>query len=172
MLIDLIAMIAIGAFIIGVYLLANRVAGRRLPKWLMPAAIGAAVISFAVWNEYTWYGRVTSALPDTVAVVMPVTESNLWRPWTYVAPVTTRFIAVDRGAVQRSEARPELVRTEALLVQRWAGTQRVPVAFDCAGDRRADLVAASLGADGTLTGGAWQPVAADDPMLRAACGQG
>ncbi|MEI4473266.1 hypothetical protein [Frigidibacter sp. MR17.24] len=172
MLIDFIAMIAVGAFIVGVYLLANRLMGRRLPRWLMPAAIGWAVISFAVWNEYTWFPRVRAALPDSVAIVQPVRESNPWRPWTYVAPVVTRFVALDRGAVERSAARPDLVRTEALLVQRWAGTQRVPVAFDCAGGARAELVAATLSPDGTLTGGSWSHVGTDDPMLAAACGRG
>lgn len=170
MLIDMIAMIAVGAGLIGMYMLINRLAGRRLPKGLLPICLGIALIGFAVWNEYSWYRRVTEKLPESVVVVSPVQERSVWRPWTYVFPVTTRFVAVDRAAVQRSEERPGLVRTEAILVQRWAGTKRVSVAFDCPAAKRAELGgAAVLGADGTLTGAAWAEVPKDDPMMLAAC---
>ncbi|AMY67572.1 hypothetical protein [Frigidibacter mobilis] len=170
MLIDIISLIALGAAIAGIYVAVNRMTGRRLPRWLLPASLGAAMISFAVWNEYTWYARVTAALPDSVEVVLPVKESSFWRPWSYAVPMVTRFIAVDRAAVQRSEEAPGLVRTNAILVQRWTATQRVPVAFDCAAGRRADLAAgAQLAADGTLTGGAWVMLPPDDPFMMAAC---
>ncbi|WP_126976926.1 hypothetical protein [Frigidibacter oleivorans] len=171
MLMDFAAMIAAGAAIAGVWLLANRLSGRRLPRWLLPAAIAAAMFSYAVWSEYTWFGRVRDALPDSVAVVLPVAEPSPMRPWTYAAPMVTRFIAVDRGAVQRSETNPDLVRTEAILVQRWTPTQRVPVAFDCARGLRADLASgAVLAPDGTLTGGDWVDLPAGDAFLTAACG--
>ncbi|MBC7138008.1 MAG: hypothetical protein H5U17_04525 [Defluviimonas sp.] len=170
MLIDLISLIALGALIACVYVAVNRMTGRRLPRWLLPAALGAGMIGFAVWNEYTWYSRVTAELPESVAVVLPVRESSFWRPWSYVVPMVTRFIAVDRGAVMRSAQRPGLVRTDAILVQRWTPTQRVPVAFDCTAARRADLAGgADLAADGTLTGGDWVALAPDDPFMLAAC---
>lgn len=170
MLIDIVSLIAIGAAIAGVYVVVNRLTGRRLPRWLLPASLGAAMISFAVWNEYTWYGRVTAALPESVAVVMPVKESSFWRPWSYAVPMVTRFIAVDTAAVMRSADKPELVRTDAILVQRWTPTQRVPVAFDCGAGRRADLAGgAELAADGTLTGGDWVMLPPDDPFMLAAC---
>jgi hypothetical protein len=62
---------------------------------------------------------------------------------------------------------------EVLLVQRWTPTQRIPVAFDCANGRRADLLeGVSLSPDGVLTGGDWMNVGMDDELQRAACAQG
>jgi hypothetical protein len=90
-----------------------------------------------------------------------------------VFPVTSRFMAVDRGAVSRSLTQPDLVATEILLVQRWSNTVRVPVAFDCAAGARADLVeGAALAPEGTLRGATWVPVGHDDEMLKAACNGG
>ncbi len=170
MLIDIVSLIAIGVALAGTYVAVNRMTGRRLPRWLLPASLGFAMITFAVWNEYTWFSRVTAALPESVEVVLPVKESSFWRPWSYAVPMVTRFIAVDQAAVQKSEESPGLVRTDAILVQRWMATQRVPVAFDCTGTRRADLAGgAQLAADGTLTGGAWIELPADDPFMLAAC---
>lgn len=170
MLIDIVSLIALGAAIACVYVVVNRMTGRRLPRWLLPASLGAAMISFAVWNEYSWFSRVTAELPESVAVVLPVKESSFWRPWSYAVPMITRFIAVDRDAVMQSEEKPGLVRTDAILVQRWTPTQRVPVAFDCGAGLRADLAGgADLAADGTLTGGNWVTLPPDDPFMLAAC---
>ena len=170
MLIDIVSLIAIGAALAGTYVAVNRMTGRRMPRWLLPASLGFAMITFAVWNEYTWFSRVKAALPETVEVVLPVKESSFWRPWSYAVPMVTRFIAVDTAAVQRSAEAEGLVRTEAILVQRWAKTQRVPVAFDCTAARRADLAGgAQLAADGTLTSGSWVALPPDDPFMLAAC---
>ena len=38
------------------------------PRWIMPAGIGLAMLGFTVWNEYSWYSRVTDQLPASVEV--------------------------------------------------------------------------------------------------------
>ncbi|MDP1667951.1 hypothetical protein [Phaeovulum sp.] len=173
MAIDWITMAAVGILAFCIVFAANHLSKRRLPKWLMPAAIGGSMIAYSVWNEYSWFERVRADLPASVVILAEVQGGAPWRPWSYAFPVTSRFIALDRAAVLRSAASPDLVATDVLLVTRWGQTVRVPVAFDCKAGARADLVeGAELVPDGTLRGATWMAVGLDDEMLKAACNGG
>jgi hypothetical protein len=171
--VDLISMAAVGVlaacllFIIRHALKRGR---RSLPRWILPAAVGASMIGYSIWNEYSWFDRITSSLPSTVAIVGQGERSAFWAPWTYAVPVTVRFIALDSRVRVQSEQSPGLVLTELLLVERWQPTRRVPVAFDCHQARRADLVGdAQIKPDGTLKGTQWQAMEPDSPMMRVVC---
>ncbi|NCU19140.1 hypothetical protein EOM89_00035 [Candidatus Falkowbacteria bacterium] len=177
MAVDLISMIAAGILTACIMFAAGhffrKARGQRLPKWMMPSAVGATMIVFSIWNEYTWFSRLEAVLPESVVVLNTATSSAPWRPWTYAIPMTERFMAIDRSALVRSDAAPDLVRAEILLVQRWQPTRVVPVAFDCAAGARADLFGgAELAADGTLNGASWQPVGLEDETLQAVCNGG
>lgn len=168
MLMDLLATFAVGAGFVGFVVVARHLSKGRVPKWAMPAAFGLGMLLFSVWNEYTWYGRTTAALPADVVVLSAPTDRAAFRPWSYVVPVSTRFAALDRTGMLKSTENSTIRRADVMLVQRWTPTRRVPLAFDCANGRRADLVdGAELAPDGTLTGGNWMD--ADDEMQRAAC---
>ncbi len=172
--VDLLSMVATAAlaaclvYIVGRFL---RKSQRKLPRWVLPAAIGGTMIAYSVWSEYSWFNRMESALPQNVVVLGTGQRSAPWAPWTYVAPVTVRFVAMNTHAVSRSEQKPNLVRGQLLLVERWQPTRTVTVAFDCTSNLRADLIGtAALAADGTLTGTQWHSVAPGEPALVAACG--
>lgn len=170
MLMDLIATIVIGAGLAGTLLLLRRVTGMQLPKWTLPAAIGAGMLIFSIWNEYSWYPRVAGALPDGVIILSSPADRVFYRPWTYVFPVSTRFFALDRTGMKTSQADARFRHAEVMFVQRWTPTQRVPLGFDCAEGLRADLIeGAALAPDGTLTGTEWIDVGTDDELQRAAC---
>ncbi|SNX69239.1 hypothetical protein SAMN05878503_103226 [Cereibacter ovatus] len=173
MVMDLLATLAAGAGLAGVAMLLRLISGKRLPKWLVPAGAGAGMLLFSVWNEYSWYDRVTGVLPTEVAIVSSPEDRVAYRPWTYLFPVTTRFMALDRIGMVRSADNPAIRRAEVVVVRRWHATQRVPFAFDCAGGRRAGLDGgAQLAPDGTLTGGDWLAVGSEDELLKAACREG
>ncbi len=170
MLFDLIAMLCAGAGLAGVVLAIRWLAKGRLPKWTLPAAMGAGMLVFSVWNEYSWYPRVAGALPDGVFILSAPEDRIGWRPWTLVFPVVSRFVALDMTSMQSSATNPDIRTAEAMVVQRWAKAVRIPLGFDCAGGRHADLVdGATLAPDGTLTGGEWQVVGPEDEMQRTAC---
>lgn len=170
MLMDFIAMIAAGAGLAGVIMLLRKLSGGRLPKWTLPAAIGLGMISFSVWNEYTWYPRTVGALPPAVVVLSSPETKQIWRPWTYIFPVHQRFLAYDGTTAKTSMDNPAIRQGEVAVVQRWQATQRVPIAVDCAKGLRADLIeGASIAADGSLTGAQWYPAATDDGLQTAAC---
>jgi hypothetical protein len=170
MVIDFVAMIAIGVGAAGVYMILRLVLKERLPRWGLPAVIGAAMLIFSVWSEYSWYDRVTAALPADVAVILVPEDASIIRPWTYLFPAKTRFMALDGTSLRKSEVNPAFRQADLIFVERWVATQRVPIAFDCAGGRHADLVdGATLASDGTLTGSSWIAAAPGDVMQAAAC---
>lgn len=171
MLMDLIATFAVGAGFTGFVVIARHLSKGRVPKWALPAAFGLGMLLFSVWNEYSWYGRTTAVLPADVVILSSPTDRVVYRPWTYIVPVSTRFAALDRTGMLKSMQDSTIRRAEVMLVQRWTPTRRVPLAFDCANGRRADLVdGVTLAPDGTLTGGGWMD--ADDEIQRAACQEG
>lgn len=173
MLMDFIATIASGAGMAGCVLILNRLTGKRLPRWILPASIGAAMVIFSIWREYTWYPQVRAQLPEGVVIATAPADRVVYRPWTYIFPLITRFVAVDRTEMFRSESNPDMFVASAVVIQRWTATHRVPMAFDCAGMRRADLFeGADLSAGGTLTGADWRQVDQSDALLRAACNGG
>ncbi len=172
MFLDLIATFAAAFAAAGVILFLVRVLRIPFPKWVVPVGAGAAMLGYAIWSEYSWFPRVAEQLPDTVTVASQNAESAWWRPWTYVAPLTSRFIAVDRTSIRTHEAAPDQRLVNLLLIARWQGTVTVPVLYDCAGARRADLLrGAEFAEDGTVANAQWRDLAADDPVLRAACAE-
>lgn len=167
MFLHLVATIAAGLGAAGVMLALHRLTGRRLPRWLIPVAAGLAMIGYAVWSEYSWPDRVVAGLPEGVVEVMRIEERMLWRPWTYLAPQTTRLMAADAGGAATHPDRPSLRLIDLYLFARWQPTRRMPVLLDCAGPARADVTGAAL-ADPEAAD--WRPLAPDDPLLRVVCG--
>ena len=154
--------------------LSRKFRGRKLPKWVMPAAAGLAMVGYSIWNEYAWFPKIRADLPASVVVVQEVSEAAPWRPWTYLAPLVVRFVAIDTDKIDHPvAARPELARTDLLLVARWRPFAAVPVVYDCDAKARADLIGGgALGGDGTLSGAVWVTLAQDDQGLAAACAKG
>lgn len=166
---ELIAVFVAGFGAAGLALLLNRLSGRRLPRWTVPAAAAAGMLAVAIANEYDWFRRSAAALPPQFEVVIEVREPSLLRPWTYAVPLTTRFAALDRGSIRRHPASGQVV-AELWLFARWQTPARLTVAFDCRAHARAELTGEpAFGPDGALQALAWMPLAADDPMLRTAC---
>lgn len=173
MLIDIVAAVSAGVGIAGVILLIRRLSRGRLPAWFIPAGIGMGILSYSVWAEYTWFPRVTGVLPSDVVLLAAPEDRSAIRPWTYIFPVSTRFMALDRTSLKTSEANPSIRLADVMLVERWMTTKRIPIGFDCAAGQRVDLVdGTTLAPDGTLTGGIWVPAGQGDAMQAAACAEG
>ncbi len=173
MLIDFVSIVAAGFGAAGVVLILNHLSGRRLPKWFLPAGVGLSMLGFAIWSEYDWYPRMRAQLPETVTIASAPADRAAWRPWSYVFPLVTRFVAVDKSEAVHSTTQPDMFVASAVVARRWAPWDRVPVAFDCAKGLRADLFeGAELADNGTLKGAEWRPHDPDDVLVRAACNGG
>jgi hypothetical protein len=172
MLFDILALVSAGFAAGGVALLAQRLSGRRLPRWIVPGAAGAAMLAYAVWSEYSWFGRTSAALPEGVVVAARNSESAPWRPWTYLWPITDLFVAVDRRTRRTHAGAPGQSMVDVHVIERWQPVRSATVLFDCRGRRRAELGAGvDVAPDGTVAEAAWEPLPADDPVLLAACAE-
>lgn len=155
---DILGVIAIGigmaaVMYAGIHM--ARKAGLRLPPWLMPAGIGAAMVVYSVWSDYSWYERAVDRLPAGTEVLMVGRSTQIWAPWTYVSPVAVRFAALDPAQVVEIEGARR--HAPIMLVERRGQTVIVPQDFDCA--TRSIRPAR----------GEWAPAAQDDPALAVVC---
>lgn len=170
MLMEFLAVIVAGFGGGGTAHLLRRLSGRRLPEWLTPAGIAAAMVAMVIYLEYSWAPRFEAGLPPEVVVVSKNQHQSWMRPWTYAVPLTNRLIAVDNRIHQRNRHNPDLVRTGVILQERWALTMGFQSMFDCANARRADLTeGTTLDDQGIPQPADWFQLGADDPFLKVAC---
>lgn len=170
MLFELIAAIVAGFAGAGIVMLTNKALGGRLPRWLAPAGAGLAMLAMTITNEYSWYPRTAQGLPDGLIVAETVEDRAVYRPWTYLVPFVSRFIAVDTASMLTNDAVADQRLVDVYLFARWTPPRKRSVVVDCAEGWRADVNESStFGADGELVGVDWRDVGADDPIVRGTC---
>lgn len=79
----------------GVALILRMLSRKKLPKWIIPAFAGAGMLAYQIYIEYSALDLIKSRLPEGTAVIETETDSMVWRPWTYLVPLETAFIALD-----------------------------------------------------------------------------
>ena len=172
MLLEFVAALAAALCAAGLAMMGRRLSGNRLPRFMIPVAAGAGMIGFAIWSEYSWYGRTADALPEGFAVARSVEERSWFRPWTYAVPFVSRFAAVDVGRAKTNPGLPGQVMVDVYLFARHLPTARVPLVIDCVAGREARLgEGVSFADDGGLVGAEWVPMDPDDPVRSIVCGE-
>lgn len=170
MLLELIATVIAGIAGAGVMALIIRATGRRLPKWLVPAGAGAAMLATAISNEMAWFGNVTGNLPETMVVAQSFENKSFYRPWSYVVPYVDRFVALDQASVRTHPQQPDMRMADLYFFARWMPADTLSLLADCAGQRHAPLTGAvTFNADGSISGASWSKAAADDAFLALLC---
>lgn len=169
MLLTLFGALAVGVLAACVAFIVRRFYGVNA-RFLIPLSAGAGMLGFTVWNDYTWFSRNAEGLPETVQVARTVEKSWVVQPWTLIAPVVTRYQAVNLASVARNASAPDVARATIYLVSRFQPTFETVQLFDCAGGRRSD--AADAPPDGGLPPEtAWVGVGLDDPLLSLVCAE-
>ncbi|WP_144979549.1 hypothetical protein [Halomonas sp. C22] len=87
----------------GIALILRHLSGRRLPKWIVPVFAGLGMLSYQIHVEYSWFDHKQQQLPASAVVVDSSTGTEVWRPWTFVFPMTTRFSVLDRDSLQSTQ---------------------------------------------------------------------
>jgi len=95
----LIAAVFAGLSMAGVALLLRKLSGQRLPKWIIPVFAGAGMLGYQIHIEYSWFEHKQTQLPEETLVVASEYQENVWRPWTYVYPMTGAFTVLDTSSL-------------------------------------------------------------------------
>lgn len=141
-----------------------------LPRWIGPVAAGAGLIGTTISLEYTWFDRVSRQLPEGFLVVNEGSDTSPLRPWTYVAPLVTRFVALDGTKAARHPDQKNLLVAPVFGFARWQNPQNSLMVFDCAGNRRVPVTEGmSFNDAGDLIGAEWVVLSAADELQQAAC---
>ena len=144
-----------------------------IPGWLTPVSAGLGLIVTAIWMEYSWFDRVSGALPAQFRVTNAETTASPLRPWTYVAPLVSRFTALDGSKLARHPERSELIVAPVFGFARYENPQSALMVFDCDGNRRVPVSEGmAIDAAGTLTGADWVVLGTADELQQAACKEG
>ncbi len=96
---NLVATVFAGLGAAGIALILRSLTRKKLPKWIVPAAAGLGMLGYSIYNEYTWFEFKTSQLPEGSVVVSYEANSMIWRPWTFLFPMTDTFTVLDRNSV-------------------------------------------------------------------------
>ncbi|MHA6323847.1 hypothetical protein [Roseivivax sp. CAU 1753] len=163
MFLELIAVLVAGFAGAGGMLVIIKLTGNRLPKWLVPVGAGCGMLVAAISSEYSWYGRTADNLPQGLIVAESIDKSVMWRPWTYVVPMTERFVAVDIETVEQNSDRPTVFMADLYFYGRWRPIQSVEIMVDCDAGLRADPIFG----DGSEP--VWRDVGDADPILSSIC---
>jgi hypothetical protein len=173
MALEILAAIVAAIAMAGIALMLRKLSGQRLPKWIIPVFAGAGLLGFTVWSEYDWFSRVSSELPPDVIVVTAEKESSPLRPWSYLAPMTTAFIAMDTAATIVHPDAPMLRLVRLYSIVRWRGATQGLMIVDCANARQVLVTdGVEVTPDGDLTGGTWLAAEPDDAIQQSACSEG
>ncbi len=133
MLFKLIATIALALAVAGVLMLLNRFVFKgRLPKWVMPVSIAAAIFIFQISDEYSWYGRQQESLAKgNYAVVNEVSKAQIWRPWSYVAPTVNAVTVINLDHIVPVDGKEGQSRSYLITLTQLGQITDAPFRFDC-----------------------------------------
>ncbi len=142
----------------------------RIPKGATPVAAGLCMLAATIGSEYSWYGNTHANLPEGMEVVTVRDQQNWYRPWTFVAPYVTAFVAIDRLSERTNEAVPDVHLLNFYLFQRFNAAVEMPTLVDCTERTRASVIdGLEFDDDGRPLNVQWTAVAADDALVLAAC---
>jgi hypothetical protein len=141
-----------------------------MPKWSVPLAAAVGLIGYTIWSEYSWFDRVSGELPPELQVVVVEDEPMPLRPWTYLAPIKMRFVALDHRKTKSHPRTSGLRMVTLYSFARWKPVSQGLMAIDCIGNRQVLLVEGVLiTPDGELEGADWVAAPDADQLLAAAC---
>ncbi|THD85050.1 hypothetical protein E7811_04835 [Aliigemmobacter aestuarii] len=170
MALELIAAIVAAMGFGGIALLMRKISGSRIPRWFVTVVAAAGLIGVTIWLEYDWFDRVSGELPEGFEIVETRTEPQALRPWTFIVPMTSGFLAMDRSKTARHPERAELKVVQLFAFERWKNPRNALMVFDCAEGRRVPVTEGmNIGPDGTLTGAEWIVPETEDRLQKAAC---
>lgn len=170
MLWELVATVFAGLGAAGIALMLRKISGKKLPRYLVPVFAGLGMLGFQIHGEYNWYSHQVSLLPEGVVVVKAVEEQTSWRPWTFVKPQITRFMAVDVKNSAANSNNNDLVLANLYLFERRQAAINVKLVVHCKEQKRANFTEQlPLPAPGEAAGADFIVIGDNEKMLLSVC---
>lgn len=105
----LVAVFIVGLCMGGLAYLLRKLSRQRLPKWLIPVFAGGGMLGYLAYYDYTWYDFKRSQLPAGAEVIEEHRESSFLKPWSYLHPAVSSFVATDGNFVRRRQENDDIV---------------------------------------------------------------
>jgi hypothetical protein len=168
MFIHLLATLAIGAIAAGAVYLFSKPFGWKPPSVAYLVAAAAGILGYSIYDEYSWFTRASSALPNRLQIVRTYATSMPYQPWTYAVPRIYRFDAIDLASQRSNPNAPELALVRILRVTRNTSSENISAILDCPKARYTEIDSTTEFADTGLPLNAdWQSLD-DHPALKEA----
>ncbi|WP_210395745.1 hypothetical protein [Motiliproteus sediminis] len=113
---NLVALVFAGIGAAGIGLTLRSLSRKKLPKWIVPVFAGIGMLSYQIYSEYTWYEHKQAQLPPESEVIATQQGQMIWRPWSYLYPLTTGFTVLDSSSFKVTQVQDDLV-AEFVLYQ-------------------------------------------------------
>lgn len=102
MLWHLIAAIFAGLGSAGIAMMLRKLSGQRLPRWIIPVFAGLGILGYQIYQEYNWFEHKQQQLPPEAQVISSEQRSMVWRPWTFMFPITNAFTVIGDSIASES----------------------------------------------------------------------
>ncbi len=135
----LIATFIAGLGAAGIALLLRKLSANRLPPGITPTLAGLGMLGFQLVTEYQWFTHQQQRLPASLEVVMTVEETTPWRPWSYLVPQITRFMAADRATISKNQLNPDIMLVDLYLFAPHTSAVLIKQLLNCRSGKTADF---------------------------------
>ena len=122
---NLVALIFAGVGAAGIGLILRMISRKKLPKWIVPVCAGIGMLSYQIHSEYSWIDHKRSQLPANAEVIETHQDKMLWRPWTYISPLTVGFTVLDTDNIKVSRIEDDQIAEFQLYRFERQGTDKV-----------------------------------------------
>ena len=107
---NLVATLFAGLGAAGIALAIRSLSRKRAPKWIIPVFAGIGMLSYQIYNEYTWFEHKQTLLPAEAVVVATEERRIAWRPWSYLVPQVTSFTVLDTNSIRHELSQQDVVQ--------------------------------------------------------------
>lgn len=163
--------IVVGFACAGIVMLGFRLTGRKVPKYLIPLTAALGMFGYMIWDDYSWFDRISARLPGNVSVVETFTTSSPYKPWTLIKAPINRFTAIDTGKTVTNPQNPAQRQVTTVYLQKGHDAMATTRLIDCT-RKQAGFIspATALNENGFPTDDfKMEPLEDNDPALTAVC---
>lgn len=123
--------IVVGFACAGFIMLGFRLSGRKAPKYLIPLTAALGMFGYMIWDDYSWFDRISARLPGEVTISETFATSSAYKPWTLLKAPINRFTAFDQGKTIANPQDPAQKQITTVYLQKGHQAMATTRLIDC-----------------------------------------